>query len=61
MDRTAKSVSAIVFSLSNENTKNKRKGEKIMKKIIGILLALVMLLSLFSGCGGNDTPANTPQ
>ncbi len=38
----------------------KRKADNIkMKKIISVLLIILMLLSFFSGCNGDETPENT--
>ena len=39
--------------------KSKQKGEKMMKKFLCILLALVMVMAMLSGCGGNNTTNNT--
>lgn len=35
-------------------TKNKMKKENLMKKLLSLLLALCMMLTLLAGCGGNN-------
>lgn len=40
--------------------KNKRKGASIMKKIGIFMLAVLLLLSLFSGCGSNPSEDGSP-
>ena len=43
----------------NSIDSNKKKEEKLMRKLLAILLALAMCVSLF-GCGAAQTPGTTP-
>lgn len=45
--------------MAGTSCKNKKTEEKIMRKIIALLLVCVLALSLFAGCGKTEAPATT--
>ena len=49
------------LNIKQKNQKNKNPGEATMKKLLSLIMVMCLSVSLFAGCGGEETSSDATK